>query len=129
MTQLSGSATTPANYKLLGLDHLRALAISFVFIYHYGVMFSHPEWTHAISTFGWTGVDLFFVLSGYLISSQLFLKIAQEKTISFREFFLKRFFRIIPAYLTVVALYFIFPAIREKEGLAPLWVMELMKIG
>jgi len=121
MTQLTGSTTTPANYKLLGLDHLRAIAISFVFIYHYGGMFAHPNWIHTIGTFGWTGVDLFFVLSGYLISSQLFLKIAKEKTISFRVFFIKRFFRIIPAYLTVVALYFLFPFLREKEGLAPLW--------
>ncbi|HAH25401.1 MAG TPA: acyltransferase [Prolixibacteraceae bacterium] len=119
MTQLTGSSSP--NFKLLGLDHLRALAISFVFIYHYGGMFAHPQWIHTIGTFGWTGVDLFFVLSGYLISSQLFLKIAKGKAISFREFFLKRFFRIIPAYLVVVVLYFSFPFLREKEALAPLW--------
>lgn len=121
MNQLTRSALPPANFKLLGLDHLRALAISFVFIYHYGGMFAHPEWIHTIGTFGWTGVDLFFVLSGYLISSQLFLKIAKGRKISFREFFLKRFFRIIPAYLVVVVLYFSFPFLREREALAPLW--------
>jgi len=71
--------------------------------------------------FGWTGVDLFFVLSGYLISAQLFSKIAQGKGISLKEFFLKRFFRIIPAYLAVVTLYFCIPVFREREALPPLW--------
>ena len=71
--------------------------------------------------FGWTGVDLFFVLSGYLISAQLFSTIAKGQAISLKEFFLKRFFRIIPAYLVVVALYFCIPAFREREALPPLW--------
>jgi len=120
MKQLIGEKIK-SNNRLFGLDHLRAFAISFVFIFHYGRLFPHPEWTNSISVFGWTGVDLFFVLSGYLISSQLFEKIAQSKKISFREFFLKRFFRIIPAYLVVLALYFLFPSFREREALAPLW--------
>lgn len=107
--------------RLFGLDHLRALAIILVFFYHYGGLFPHPEWASSISRFGWTGVDLFFVLSGYLIASQLFAKIGQEKKISFKIFFLKRFFRIIPAYLVVLTIYFLFPSFREREALAPLW--------
>ncbi len=110
-----------AEKKLYGLDHLRAFAIIFVFLFHYGRLFAHPEWTNTISKFGWSGVDLFFVLSGYLIASQLFQKITQYKEISLKEFFIKRFFRIIPAYLVVVAVYFCFPLVRERESLAPLW--------
>lgn len=106
--------------KLYGLDHLRTLAITLVFLFHFGRIFPHPEWTNTISKFGWTGVDLFFVLSGYLIASQLFLKIAQGKGISIKSFFLKRFFRIIPAYLVVVGIYFSFPYVHERESLAPL---------
>lgn len=121
MMQRNGLEKSQTKNRLYGLDHLRALAIMLVFVYHYGRLFPHPEWTNTISKFGWTGVDLFFVLSGYLIASQLFAKIAQEKKISFREFFIKRFFRIIPAYLVVVALYFLFPSFREREALAPLW--------
>jgi peptidoglycan/LPS O-acetylase OafA/YrhL len=109
------------NNKLRGLDHLRSLAIIFVFMYHYGALFPHPQWSNTISRFGWTGVDLFFVLSGYLIASQLFAKIAQQKDIEFKVFFIKRFFRIVPAYLVVVALYFLFPSFHEREALAPLW--------
>ncbi|SIO13688.1 acyltransferase family protein [Chitinophaga niabensis] len=108
------------NGKLAGLDHLRALAIITVLFYHYR-MFKHPEWIDDVMGFGWTGVDLFFVLSGYLISSQLFASIAVAKPISLPEFFIKRFFRIIPAYLVVLAIYFLVPAFHEKEALPPLW--------
>jgi peptidoglycan/LPS O-acetylase OafA/YrhL len=108
--------------KLYGLNHLRALAISLVFFYHYFLISGgEPEWLPDIADFGWTGVELFFVLSGFLISSQLFLQIRQGQSISFSRFFLKRFFRIIPAFLVTVALYFCIPFFREKEALPPLW--------
>lgn len=108
--------------KLYGLDHLRALAILLVLGFHYQLgYFGYPEWTKQFNQFGWTGVDLFFVLSGFLISSQLFAQITKGKAISLKEFFLKRFFRIIPIYFVVVAIYFCFPFFREKEALPPLW--------
>src|SRR5579871_5670315 len=100
MNQQPGSIDLP-DKKLYGLDHLRALAITLVLLFHYQI-FSHPKWIEAAGKFGWTGVDLFFVLSGYLIASQLFFAIAKGNQISFPEFFLKRFFRIIPAYIVVV---------------------------
>jgi peptidoglycan/LPS O-acetylase OafA/YrhL len=107
--------------KLYGLDHLRALAILLVWVFHYqGGTFKHPEWSTAFSA-GWTGVDLFYVLSGFLISSQLFAQIKKGGSISLREFYIKRFFRIIPIYVLVVAIYFLFPFFREKEALPPLW--------
>ena len=121
MTEPNATEHLQTNNKLFGLDHLRSLAIILVFMYHFGRMFPHPEWTNTISEFGWTGVDLFFVLSGYLIASQLFANIGKGKKIVLKEFFIKRFFRIIPAYLVVVALYFFFQSIHEREALAPLW--------
>jgi peptidoglycan/LPS O-acetylase OafA/YrhL len=121
MSLSQGVAKLPSVHKLSGLDNLRAFAILYVFLFHYSILFPSPEWLYSIAKFGWTGVDLFFVLSGYLISSQLFAGIAKNQRISFREFFLKRFFRIIPAYVLVVALYFLFPLLREREPLAPLW--------
>ena len=108
--------------KLYGLDHLRALAIILVFFFHYFIVSSgQPEWLPDVASFGWIGVDLFFVLSGFLISSQLFEQIKREERISFKHFFLKRFFRIIPAFLVTVGIYFCFPFFREKEALPPLW--------
>jgi peptidoglycan/LPS O-acetylase OafA/YrhL len=111
---------TKDDHKLLGLDHLRALAITLVFLYHLQ-LFGHPAWDNKIGAFGWTGVDLFFVLSGFLIAGQLFARIANNKPISYKEFFLKRVFRIIPAYVTIIILYAAFPVLRERGQMAPLW--------
>jgi peptidoglycan/LPS O-acetylase OafA/YrhL len=120
MNQEPGLINHTTHKKFFGLDHLRALAITLVLFFHYQI-FHHPQWIEKAGKFGWTGVDLFFVLSGYLIASQLFATMAKGKQISFREFFLKRFFRIIPAYLTIVAIYFCVPAFHERESLSPLW--------
>jgi peptidoglycan/LPS O-acetylase OafA/YrhL len=105
--------------KIPALDHLRALAIILVFLFHYR-LFAHPDWIDTVGSFGWTGVDLFFVLSGYLISSQVF-GLLQQGRFSVRVFFIKRAFRILPAYLTVLFLYFSMPGFREWESLPPLW--------
>ena len=103
-----------------GPDHLRALAITLVFLFHYRI-FAHPAWVDAVGSFGWTGVDLFFVLSGYLIAGQLFRQAKETGTTDLRAFFLKRFFRIMPAYLVVVSIYFCCPVFHEREALPPLW--------
>ncbi|MEZ0541232.1 acyltransferase family protein [Fibrella arboris] len=108
--------------RLHGLDHLRALAITLVFFFHYQLgYFGHPDWVSTYATFGWTGVDLFFVLSGFLVSSHLFEQVSKQKTIQWSAYAGKRFFRIMPAYLLVVVVYFTCPFFREKEGLPPLW--------
>ena len=121
-TQVPSSAfDIGEKHKLHGLDHLRAVAIIAVLCFHYQ-FFGHPEWERGrISGFGWTGVDLFFVLSGFLIAGQLFESVAKGKPVSLREFFIKRFFRIIPPYLLVLALYLVIPAVREWGHLSPLW--------
>ena len=75
-------------HKFYGLDHLRALAIVFVFLFHYFILSGgKPEWLPDLAKFGWTGVDLFFVLSGFLISSQLFLKSSRVKDFRLNIFF------------------------------------------
>ena len=111
----------PNDNRLNGLDHLRALAITYVFLFHYSTHFPHPEWLERIGEFGWTGVDLFFVLSGYLMGAQLLRIQALGSARANGEFYIKRFFRIIPVYLLVVVIYFLIPGFREHEGIAPLW--------
>ncbi|MGG5208142.1 acyltransferase family protein [Chryseobacterium sp. MIQD13] len=106
--------------RLYGLDHLRALAILLVLMYHYRA-FKHPVWIDTIGKFGWTGVDLFFVLSGFLISGQLFKEIERSGKISLKTFFTKRFFRIIPPFCFTLVLYFLFPFFREREALSSFW--------
>ncbi|MCE3229542.1 MAG: acyltransferase 3 [Bacteroidetes bacterium] len=113
--------SSPSDKKLHGLDHLRALAIVLVFFYHYSVLFPHPKWMDTYGRFGWIGVDLFFVLSGFLIANHLFEDVQNKKTVPLKQFYLKRFFRIVPAYITVVIIYFSIPVFREWEALSPLW--------
>ena len=96
--------------KLHGLETLRAYAIVSVLLFHYQYFFKHPAWFETgFCKFGWTGVDLFFVLSGYLISSQLLAEIAARKTLSLERFYIKRGFRILPPFGFVLALYVFFP--------------------
>jgi peptidoglycan/LPS O-acetylase OafA/YrhL len=105
--------------RLHGLDHLRAMAILLVMVFHYGK--GVPSWLEPMKQIGWTGVDLFFVLSGYLIGYQILKEINSTNTISFKSFYIKRFFRIIPAYVAVLVLYYALPNVREGAGLPPLW--------
>lgn len=103
-----------------GLDLLRALAIIIVVIYHAGIMgFPLPGRVHR---FGWIGVDLFFVLSGYLIGGQLVAPLARDQSIKLGRFFARRALRIMPAYFVVLAIYFLLPSWREYPDMAqPLW--------
>src|SRR5205814_4879209 len=102
-----------------GLDLLRAIAVIVVVIYHAGIMgFPVPGRVHR---FGWIGVDLFFVLSGYLIGGQLLAPLAAGKKINLRVFFARRALRILPAYLLVLAIYVIVPSWREYPQLSPVW--------
>jgi peptidoglycan/LPS O-acetylase OafA/YrhL len=103
-----------------GLDLLRALAIVVVVIYHAALFgFKLPG---RIDRFGWIGVDLFFVLSGYLIGGQLLAPLAREQSIKLGRFFARRALRIMPAYFVVVAIYFLLPSWREYSEMSqPLW--------
>jgi peptidoglycan/LPS O-acetylase OafA/YrhL len=92
-----------------------------VLFYHYGSLFPHPGWLRSLTGFGWSGVDLFFVLSGYLMGTQLLRQVSETRHVRICEFYVKRFFRIIPAYGVVVAAYFLFPTIREFPTIRPLW--------
>jgi peptidoglycan/LPS O-acetylase OafA/YrhL len=103
-----------------GLDLLRALAIIVVVIYHAALFgFKLPG---RIDRFGWIGVDLFFVLSGYLIGGQLLAPLARENKMNLGRFFARRVLRIMPAYFVVLAIYFLLPSWREYPEMSqPLW--------
>ena len=113
-----------------GLDLLRSLAIIVVVIYHAGIMgFPLPGQVHR---WGWIGVDLFFLLSGYLIGGQLLAPLAKGHPIGLRRFFARRAFRIMPAYFIALAIYFLLPAWREYPDMAqPLWkfLLSVQNIG
>ena len=75
------------------LDGLRALAVMLVFLYHRGGTY-FPG--------GWIGVDIFFVLSGYLITSILVREQETTGSILLRRFYMRRVYRLLPALLVVV---------------------------
>ncbi|MBZ5602492.1 MAG: acyltransferase [Acidobacteriia bacterium] len=90
--------------RIHGLDTLRAAAILAVLLSHYPK--PEKELVSRALNFGWTGVDLFFVLSGFLIGGQLFKDLAAGETISLKAFYLRRFLRTLPAYYVVLGIYF-----------------------
>jgi len=79
------------------IDGLRTLAVLMVILYHVGVQ--------GISG-GFVGVDVFFVISGYLITGIIYPKL-QNDTFSYQDFYLRRIKRIYPTLLLVVAVTFI----------------------
>lgn len=80
-----------------------------------------PVFLQGLKQYGWTGVDLFFVLSGYLIGTQLLSRLARGQRLSLRDFYLERALRILPAFLTVLALYTLLPGIRETPTMQAPW--------
>ena len=106
--------------RLPGLDLLRAIAIVWVMFFHAAGAGLGSPW-EPMSSFGWMGVDLFFALSGYLIGWQVLRPLSQGQRLSFRDFYLRRAFRVLPAFWTVLALYLLWPAFREKPGMEPAW--------
>jgi peptidoglycan/LPS O-acetylase OafA/YrhL len=96
------------------LDGIRAIAIWMVLLFHifYGwVPVDHnfspiPRFVMLVVAHGWLGVDLFFVLSGFLITGVLLD--SKENTYYFRNFYARHFLRIMPLYFTVVFIFFIF---------------------
>jgi peptidoglycan/LPS O-acetylase OafA/YrhL len=99
-----------------GLDTLRAVAILVVMLYHLNMYGLLPEALNPVASVGWAGVDLFFVLSGFLIGSQLLKPYLNGATPSLKEFYARRACRILPAYLAVLFLYFAVPLWREAPG-------------
>jgi peptidoglycan/LPS O-acetylase OafA/YrhL len=89
-------------------------------LYH-GSIFELVSADSWVVSFGWLGVDLFFVLSGFLIAGQLLRPWATGLKPDYRRFFERRLLRTIPAYLSIVALYFTFPALRDRENIQPIW--------
>ena len=110
------------------LQGLRGLAVLAVVFYH-----CHPRlqgtWIYSASLWGWAGVNLFFVLSGFLITSILLE--SRGKPHYFRNFYARRVLRIWPVYVLVLivcylnAPWFIGPWVPEAIRSAPWWAYIL----
>lgn len=115
---------TPAQ-RQPGLDLLRAIAVVWVMLFHSFIVGGlGPDWSW-LSRHGWMGVDIFFVLSGYLIGSQVFRELAARGRLDWGAFYWRRAWRILPAFWVVLAVYTLVPAAREAPGMEPWWVFAL----
>src|SRR3954453_21356090 len=76
------------------IQALRALAVALVVVCH--------SWPHVLPG-GFVGVDVFFVISGYLITAQLLAEVRRRGTVSLTGFWARRARRILPAALRVLA--------------------------
>lgn len=86
------------------LDVLRALAIVLVVNCHGATSFAPDSWWKSVLQLGGHGVDLFFVLSGWLLGRQLCLELRDSGAIDVRRFWFRRWMRTLPAYYAVLAL-------------------------
>ena len=110
-----GDLWNPPRRHIPALDALRAIAVFLVLFTHWAL----PEFARAggnvgdvgritrlpMFYYGWAGVDLFFVLSGFLIGGQLWRDIEQFGTVDYWTFFLRRSYRIWPLYFAMLIYY------------------------
>jgi peptidoglycan/LPS O-acetylase OafA/YrhL len=102
------------------LDGLRGIAIALV-------VFTHL-YLPGTDAFGWIGVEIFFVLSGFLITSILVAEHDATGGIDLREFYVRRIRRLAPALLVLIAIVTAFQiGVAHEEGLKKAgWVLAYM---
>ena len=94
-----------SNY-IKSLDGLRALAVLLVIGYHFRL---------PLFKGGFIGVDIFFVLSGYLITSQILYKLTTYHSFSIKEFWVKRLKRLYPALIGLIICVSLFVVIKTPN--------------
>jgi peptidoglycan/LPS O-acetylase OafA/YrhL len=93
---------------IASIDGLRAIAVTAVVLYHLGI-----SWIPG----GFLGVDLFFVISGYVITRLILDSINQSGALDLREFYAARLRRIYPAFIFMVVCIIIFIGVWAPEAI------------
>jgi peptidoglycan/LPS O-acetylase OafA/YrhL len=96
---------------LPGLDGMRALAVVAVMVYH-----ANSTWLPG----GFLGVEMFFVISGYLITLLLIAERERDYTVSLGQFWMRRARRLLPALFVMMFLLTVWTALFEREALGQL---------
>jgi peptidoglycan/LPS O-acetylase OafA/YrhL len=100
------------------LDVLRGVAILLVLL-------RHGAYQTRLTTAGWVGVDLFFVLSGFLISGLLFSEYIKRGSINFKRFLIRRGMKIYPAFYVLLAVTFAHQVLRHELSSLGRWLAEI----
>ncbi len=115
--------------RLLALDVLRGIAAVVVmlhhYLYHFDEIYGHPQWDVGWADIGRYGVELFFMLSGFVIFWSL------QRTEQPLDFVVSRFSRLFPAYWAAIALTFVTVSLvglpgREVSGTEALWNLSMV---
>ncbi len=127
--------TSNPKERNVGLDLLRALAVLLVLGHHLPAM---PSLTSESGAFGllidiwrrggWVGVDLFFVLSGFLIGGLLFEEYRKNKAVSISRFYLRRGWKIYPPFFFLIFVTVIIQGIVHHKFDVPALLAECMFI-
>jgi len=108
-----------ARKRIVDLDFLRGLAIL-------GVLFRHSSWDNNFARAGWAGVDLFFVLSGFLVSGLLFSEYKKSGNVRIGRFLIRRGFKIYPTfYLFLLVAFLVYPRISGSAFPVPNMLSEI----
>jgi peptidoglycan/LPS O-acetylase OafA/YrhL len=132
------AARPVAAERIPELDGLRGIAILLVVGFHYiSCQLEVPQTAfarqaHLATSFGWTGVDLFFILSGFLIGSGLLRNKHSPRL--FRTFYMRRLLRIVPNYYLLIGLFLVIVNLPffanslfvHKRDVIPRWSYLLM---
>ena len=105
--------------RIKRLDILRCAAILLVLFHHTAVLPS-------IAKIGFVGVDLFFVLSGFLISGLLYKEYHKRGEISFSRFFIRRGLKIYPAFYVMLLVTFIAQLLAGKLSTWGAYAREIL---
>ena len=107
---LADRPSATGSTRILGLDGLRAVAVLLVLCFHFGL-----GWLGG----GFFGVDMFYVLSGYLITGLLLAEFERREHIGLVAFWLRRARRLLPALLVVLAVVTLLVRFAEPSGAVP----------
>jgi peptidoglycan/LPS O-acetylase OafA/YrhL len=105
--------------RISGLDGLRAISVLAVILGHVIHTQNGPIFLGALHHIGNLGVRIFFVISGFLITTLLLKELEASGSISIRNFYKRRSFRILPAFVVYVAavyLLYVFGMVALKKG-------------
>ncbi len=110
------------------IDSLRAIAIILVVLFHYTYHYESEyllrsdQWKFELARYGWSGVDIFFIVSGYCIGMTII------KTQNFIEFVVRRVARLYPGYLICGLLTLIFYSYFDLPGREVDWFTGFMNL-
>lgn len=117
--------------RVIALDVLRGIAILLVLFRHSFIIPHYAGFCEGVATvlfrFGWTGVDLFFVLSGFLVGGILLRELQKQSSINVHRFLVRRAFKIWPGYYFFLVVTYLMH--RWKYQIHPPWEFRYYALG